>query len=102
MQWADHRAVKLGEQRGAVPLVVAGHRSAAPAFVREPLLPASQEGLALAGSPYDLAGAERSPAQQPDPSPPHVLPEAIPARDQRSAARRLAAFTFTMIPARNP
>jgi hypothetical protein len=37
-----------------------------------------------------------------DPRPPHVLPEAISVRGDRSTARRFAAFTFTTIRAGIP
>ena len=49
-------------------------------FVHEPLLPAPQAGLALAGAPHDLVGAEAVGGQQHDPRSPHMLLRAVPGR----------------------
>ncbi len=49
-------------------------------FVHEPLLPAPQTGLALAGAPQDLVGAEAVGGQQHDPRSPHMLLRAVPGR----------------------
>ena len=49
-------------------------------FVHEARLPAPQTGLALAGAPHDLVGAEALGSQQHDPRSLHVLLRAVPGR----------------------
>src|SRR5580704_10001268 len=53
------------------------------ALVHEPLLPAPQARLALAGSAHDLVGADPFAGQQHDARSPHMLLRAVPVRGDR-------------------
>ncbi len=72
-------------------------------LMHEPLLPPPQAGLALAGLPHDLVGADRVGAQQNDPRSPHVFLRAVAIRDDRFKTSAIGdTLTSTVIPVRIP
>jgi len=79
--WGSARTHSATAGGSAQPATGASCRATARRhLVHEPLLPAPQAGLALAGAPYDLVGAQTSGGQQHDPRSPHVLLRAVSGR----------------------
>jgi hypothetical protein len=114
VQWVASRARRLGrgqldhavdhglrqrrDARG--PGLVA--QQAGHALADEPLLPAPDARLALAGPPHDLGGAVAVRRGQDDPRPPDVLLRAVPVRHDRLQTGTVLGGQLDLDPSAHP